>query len=182
MLVHGDDYFPSGAKRDLDWFESELSKQYEIQTQRLGAGTGCDTEVKILNRIVRWTARGIEMEADPRHSELIVKQLELEGCRPISSPGVEGKDEDDLENDTTVSDEMATKYRGVVARINYLAADRPDIQYATKEACRDMSCPTSGSLRRLERIGKYLVGKPRLIWHFELQGPVGYVDAFADAN
>ena len=99
MLVHGDDYFPSGSRKDLDWFEGELSKQYEIQTQRLGVGTGCESEVKILNRIVRWTAKGIEMEADPRHSEFIVKQQNLEGCRPLSSPGVEGKDEDDIEED-----------------------------------------------------------------------------------
>ena len=182
MLVHGDDYFPSGAGKDLDWLESELGKAYEIQTQRLGIGPGRETEVKILNRIVRWTASGLEMEADPRHSELVVKQLGLEGCRPLSSPGIEGKDEEDLETDEPLSDELATKYRGVVARINYLAADRPDIQYATKEACRDMSRPSSGSYRRLERIGKYLVGKPRLIWHFELQGPISYVDAFADAN
>ena len=89
--------------------ENELSKKYEIQTQRLGVGHGREAEVKILNRIVRWTAGGVEMEADPRHAELVVKQLNLEGCRSGSSPGVEGKEEEDLETDTQLSDELATK-------------------------------------------------------------------------
>ena len=66
--------------------------------------------------------------------------------------------------------------------MNYLAADRPDIQYATKEACRDMSKPTQGSWRRILRIGRYLCGRPRLIWRFDLQNEQLVVDAFSDAN
>ena len=57
-------------------------------------------------------------------------------------------------------------------RSNYdrwVAADMPDLQYATKEACRDMSARTSGSRRRLDRLGRYLVGRPRLVWNFALQ-------------
>jgi hypothetical protein len=33
-LVHGDDYVSAGESQDLDWLESELSKQYQIKTQR----------------------------------------------------------------------------------------------------------------------------------------------------
>ena len=34
-------------------------------------------EIKILNRIIRYTQSGIELEAELRHSELIVAQLGL---------------------------------------------------------------------------------------------------------
>ena len=55
--------------------------------------------MKILNRIVRWTPQGLELEADPRHAELVIQQLNLQGATPLSSPGVEGKDEKDLVED-----------------------------------------------------------------------------------
>ena len=121
---------------------------------------------------MRWTSQGLELEADPRHAELVVQQLELQGSKSLSTPGVDGADEDDTEEDRPLSDADASKFRGVIARINYLAADRPDLQYATKEVCREMASPTSGSLRRLLRIGRYLVGQPRLIWKFALQSSI----------
>ena len=87
MLVHGDDYFSSGQADQLDWVEAELKKKYEIQSQRIGGGAGREVEGKILNRIVRWTKGGYEVEADPRHCELVLQQLELNGAKSLSSPG-----------------------------------------------------------------------------------------------
>ena len=101
MLVHGDDYFTSGHTNQLDWLEKSLGEKYEIQTQRIGVGPGRDLEGKILNRIVRWTPNGYELEADPRHAELIVKTLKVESMKPLGTPGVEGKEEDDDEDDKT---------------------------------------------------------------------------------
>ena len=47
--------------------------------------------------------------------------------------------------------------------------DRPDLQYAAKEACREMAHPKVSSLRKLKRMAKYLLGRPRLVWHFCMQ-------------
>lgn len=71
-LVHGDDYTSSGSNSELDCLEEQLSKRYKIKTQRLRDAEG-QREVRILNRIVRViiTPQGCEMEADPRHAELI---------------------------------------------------------------------------------------------------------------
>ena len=41
-----------------------------------------------------------------------------------------------------INPEEATKYRGIVARANYLAADRPDLMPSTKKVCRGMANPT----------------------------------------
>ena len=46
----------------------------------------------------------------------------------------------------------ATLYRAMVARANYLAADRMDVQFAAKEACRDMAAPRVASLQKLKRL------------------------------
>ena len=35
-IVHGDDHVSSGYDQDFLWLEEELSKAYEIKTQKLG--------------------------------------------------------------------------------------------------------------------------------------------------
>ena len=105
-------------------------------------------EGKALNRVIRYTERGIEYEADQRHAEIIVDQLQVKDKMPYKVPyekptkeegatGATGatatKEEEEL------GAEAATLYRGIAARANYLAIDRPDIQYAVKEVCRGMA-------------------------------------------
>ena len=85
-------------------------------------------EAKILNTIGRRTDAGYEMEADPRHAELIVEQVTKDGARTTTTPGnglaKEGEDEKELVG------EQATQYRALAARCNYLSMDRPDMQFA----------------------------------------------------
>ena len=181
-MVHGDDYFSSGLSDDLTWLQSRLEKRFEIKTQRISGKSDHEKEGKILNRAVRWTQRGYEVEADPRHAELVIKQLDASSMKAISTPGVEEKEEEDAEEEYRLRGESATQYRSIAARLNYLSTERPDIQYATKECCHDMATPTSGSQRRLMRVARYLVGRPRLVWRFGAQGSVGVIEAFSDAN
>ena len=88
------------------------------------------------------------MKLIPRHAELIIEQLGVGELRSAAAPGIDGIDEVDREDDVEITGSDATRFRGVAARCNYLA-DRPDIQFPTKEICREMSKPTTGSLRRL---------------------------------
>ena len=181
-LVHGDDYVSSGLQAELDWLEGELQQAYEIQTQKVGPGGKQDKEGKVLNRIVRCTADGWEYEADPRHAELIVEQLGVTDSRTLSTPGVDGEAEEDNDEDVDITGQDATRFRGVAARCNYLAMDRPDIQFATKEVCREMSSPTTGSYRRLKRIGQYLKRRPRMVWKYKMQGARQVIDIYSDSD
>ena len=54
---------------------------------QLGEGTA-DTEIRILNRVIRITSQGVSYEADPRHHELLQRSLGLEGSTPVPTPGV----------------------------------------------------------------------------------------------
>ena len=70
----------AGSAASLDWLESLLESKYEIKTQRIGIGKtkkGIEkkSEGQVLNRVVRRTNRGWELEADLRHAELIIEQL-----------------------------------------------------------------------------------------------------------
>ena len=180
--MHGDDYVTAGLPEDLEWLEKQLSEAYELQTQKLGDEEGAQLEGKVLNRIVRRTATGWETEADPRHAELMIAQLGSSTERMLDTPGSDGKDDADNDDDTDLVGEDITRFRGVAARGNYLSFDRPDMQYAIKEICREMSRPTTASLRRLRRIGRYLKRRPRLVWHFEMQEATDHIEICTDSD
>ena len=78
--------------------------------------------------------------------------------------------------------EDATEYRALAARANYLALDRPDIAYATKELCRDFGTPTKHSVERLKRLARYLKHHPRLVWEFNYQDNCQKLDVFIDTD
>ena len=182
-LVHGDDYFSCGTMSALQWLNARLMEKYQIKTEFIGKGEGMVEEGKILNRVVRWTPQGYEAEADPRHCEIILEQLNLVGCKSLSTPGSDQlEDFDPTAVEETLPDDQVTMYRAISARCNYLALDRPDICYPTKEACREMSAPSARSWDRRVRIGKYLRGRPRLIWRFDLQDEPDCFDVCVDAN
>ena len=45
-----------------------------------------------------------------------------------------------------------------------------------------MSRPTARSWELLKRVGRYLKGRPRLVWKYNWQSPVDVVDVHSDAN
>ena len=54
-------------------------------------------------------------------------------------------------------------YRSAVARCNYLASDRFEITFATKELCIGMANPKGEDLQRLKRLIRFLKGLPRMV-------------------
>ena len=355
IMVHGDDFVAIGDDKGLGDARKVLEHCYKLKVEILGEGKGCVKEVRILNKIVRHTSEGIEMEADPRHAELVVRELGLEKAKTFNTPGTkEGKrktddkevhrsrlgnfsgsdhdddenmnlnvlellkarrcggkirldrrsglksasaarrghsyavpigvlneedwllgnvglsggtaacrpqvgsrvgirchgfgtvigfgccgqeanrihvqydqghkfhckaeqitsidgslvrlgarvdepvmsaavssgdlenhdddDGDDLDVDELLGRAEASQYRAVAARLNYLAPDRMDIQYAVKEAARSMSAPKRSDWAMVNRIGRYLLGRPRLVMHFKWQNPQSTIVAFTDSD
>jgi hypothetical protein len=84
-----------------------------------------------------------------------------------------------------LSPEDATMYRALSARGNFLSQDRADIQYSTKELCREFAVPNRNSFQRLKRLGRYLVGRPRLVHDYKWGNGVSAedcVDIFVDTD
>jgi hypothetical protein len=93
VVVHGDDFTCLGNDTNIDWYEAELAKHFELKRRgRLGVGCTGDNEIRILNRIVRVTDRGLEYEADLRHVDLIAESLEITNAKSAASPGVKNPD------------------------------------------------------------------------------------------
>ena len=68
-----------------------------------------------------------------------------------------------------LDEEAATLYRALSARILYLSMDRPEIAFAAKELCRHFAHPTKTGVEALKRVARFLLGQPRLVWHFPFQ-------------
>ena len=182
LVVHGDDFTLSGDEQQLHWFAGELEKKYIVKVRGvLGPGKNDQKEILLLNRVIEWTDQGIQIEADPRHVELILAELGLESAKSLNVTG--SKTEDVVDSaDGGLSPQEATRYRSIVARANYMAADRPDIQYAVKELCRDMGAPSRSSWCKLKKLGRYLRGSPRLLIKYGYQGAQDYITIYADSD
>ena len=115
----------------------------------MGPGPKDDKSIRILNRIITWDEEGIKYEADQRHAEIIVRELEMkEDSKTAITPGVkpsEANPEPADEHELVGSE--ASLYRALTARANYLTQDRSDIQFATKELARGMAKPTVGDMK-----------------------------------
>ena len=67
-------------------------------------------------------------------------------------------------------------------RLNYFSPNRMDIGFAVKEAVRNMSKPLVGDWVKLNRIGRYLVGRPRVVSLCAWQAPTLTVTAYTDSD
>ena len=76
----------------------------------------------------------------------------------------------------------ATMFRAFSARANYLAQDRPDIAFSTKELCREFAVPNHSSFMKLKRVVRYLIGLPRLVYRYEWQKRPTHLDIFTDSD
>ena len=147
----------------------------------LGPEEGQEREVNILSRIIRWTDTGLEYEADQRHADLLVKEMELEDAKEVTTPIVSHITEKEKE-DVELNPQEATQFRSIVARVNYMSAERPDLQFACKGASKNMSRPTQRGWEILKRVVRYIKGRPRLIQRFPWESMSQRLDAFADSD
>ena len=109
----------------------------------------------------------------------MMADLELDsGVKRAATPGIKPLAHQ-VASDTDLDAREHTMYRAIAARANYLAADRPDAQYSAKEICRFMSKPTSLGWQALKRLGRFLLGRRRLVWKYDYQESA-QLEAYSD--
>ena len=86
------------------------------------------------------------------------------------------------EAEDELSKENARKFRGLAARFNYLAMDRPDLQHSAKTVSKCMASPRVGDWALLKRVAKYVVGVPRAIQRFRWQNVLSMVITYSDSD
>jgi len=180
-MVHGDDFVSVASDKQLKWMKTVLEGKFETKTVIIGPEINDQKSARVLNRIITFTEYGVEYEADQRHAESIVKEMNMTDAKSLSAPG---SDEPYLSDtkDKLLNSHYETIYRSIVAKANYLAADRPDIQFAVKECAKHMSNPTEESWIKLKKLARYLKGKPRSVTKYYWQEATSKLTIFSDAN
>ena len=84
------------------------------------------------------------------------------GSRDLSTPGVSEAVTEISEH--ALDDEQASAFRSACMRLNYMALDRPEMQFAAKECARSMSCPTKRHFALLKRAARFTLTAPRAVW------------------
>ena len=181
--VHGDDFTAVGPKRRLQWFADSLKKFWTIDIRGIlgpPGMKGVDHSIVILNRLVTWTDKGIELEADPRHVALLIQEVGCEGSK-VSTPLVKERIEEAL-NSEELPEEQAAMYRSASMRLAYLSQDRPDLLVLGKELAKGLKKPTQAHFQMLKRGVRYLRSHPRLVHLFSNQDKFTQLEVWVDAD
>ena len=86
-MVHGDDFFSVGRRRDVTWMKTKMEERFALKTTIVGNDEDMEKEVKVLNRKIKWEFQGLSYEADTRHVPDLLRGMNLEHVRPLGSPG-----------------------------------------------------------------------------------------------
>ena len=153
-------------------------------------GPGFLTSMEFLHRKVAWNAEGFSWTHDPKHTLAMADGFGFNGKKQLEQTKWKvtvalvsktvGKD---LRDGADGLDEQETQqYRSLVGTALFVGQDRPETQYATKEAARIMSGPTRAAECMLERLCKYYSDAPVLSWSFPYQEMPREIRAVTDAN
>ena len=166
LVVWGDDFTFLGRELDLKEMLEQMRKWYAIKMRGiLGPDSGDMKEMRILNRMVRWTKECVEYEADDKHARAIVAELNL-GQDSKGSDLPLPKEYEAMEGDVELDAAQSKDYRRLAMIINYLALDRPDLQFTAGVLGRTAARPTERSWANLKRTGRYLVKHPKIVFFY----------------
>ena len=87
IAVHGDDFFAVGSNNSLAEVRATLEAKYKIKVEMLGKGPGRNQRFASSTKFLRHTEEGMEMEADPRHAEILIREPGQETAMAIKAPG-----------------------------------------------------------------------------------------------
>ena len=177
--VHGDDFTVVGSYDKLRWLIQNLKKAWTIEVRGILARPGSRLpnichQISVLNRLISWTEHGIELEADPRHVELVLEQ-----AASVTTPLVKSKGD---EEESPLTDQEAGYYRSIAMRIGFLSMDRPDMLRTVRELAKGLKSPTSFHWTLLKRAARYLKGVPRLLQLIPNQDSFSTIQAWSDTD
>ena len=110
-----------------------------------------------------WNAEGFSWTHDPKHTPAMADGFGFNGKKQLDqmqwnisvAPGSNTVGKGLRDGADTLDDQETQQYRSMVGTALYVGQDRPETQYATREAARFMSGPTRAARCVLKRLCKY---------------------------
>ena len=79
-----------------------MKDEYEVKVRgMLGPDRKDGKEISILDRCIEWKKDEFWYEADPRHAEILIRELGLNGKRTVVTPGIKVKIDEELTHIST---------------------------------------------------------------------------------
>ena len=153
LLIHVDDVLYLGEEEYvMNDFLPSIKARFEISEQHL-AGPG--SSFQFLRRTYEETETGLKVHPGKYAGNMVEMYEETMGRAKIQSLPCS---QEMLEADgtTQLRPDLASLYRSLVGCGIYFSQERPDVPYVIKELAGSMSCPTTGSLRKLGKLVGYL--------------------------
>ena len=116
-MTHGDDFVHTGPTERLTEFENKMTWVYPIKAKLISYGS--TERIKALNRRLHWTKRGIVYQ--PKHADVLVKDLGLEHGNSLRAPAVHDAIYDER---GPLNQSQSSNYRSPVARCLFLSQNR----------------------------------------------------------
>ena len=136
--------------------------------------------ITILNRLVTWTDRGIELEADPRHVDLLLYEV---GCEGVKVTRLHRLWKSEWKKRSTRKIWMKSYVVCIAQQVcDYLSQDRPDLLVLGKELAKGLKRPTVAHVQMLKRGVRYLRANPRLVHLFPNHAQFTNLELWVDAD
>lgn len=166
--IHGDDFLAEGEMETLAVLDSQLEAAMDVKILAK-VGPGGVQSGKYLKTTIEWDGVAFGWRPDGKHVARLIDMLGLSSAKPADTPGTRGtamSTRDAL--DPLIGEDLALFPRAA-GLLNYIAVDRPDIQYSLKNVLQDVHSPCRRSLMRIKRIGRYLIDRPGILWRYPIQ-------------
>jgi hypothetical protein len=168
VIAHVDDFLRAGDEVQMDWLYQQLSLEYDLKIQKVSGDPKHDQVAKFLNRTIKITDEGIQVQGDDKHAQILLKEWGMENCNGLDNP-MASKSKECLEERDPMNVDEAWRYRRAAARINYMAQDRADLGVAAKNLSQSMANPLAGDDAMIKRVLRYLKSYPVCITNFYFQ-------------
>ena len=145
---------------DHEWLFQQMKQNYDTKKELVGVNHL--HEVVFLGRFLRLTPHGLEWEANVKHALTLLTDFRMSRASSIGTPVTMEMVSGTTEPGVPLPGRAAKDFRAGVARLNYLAQDRPDLGLAACVLSMKMANPTKDDLPSLKRVLRYLRGRRRV--------------------
>ena len=158
-MVHGDDFTFTGDEAALKWAEEFVSGWFEAKVRaRLGPDDHNDKEADASRKDGSMAGVGsfVRGKSEAQGRQCWRPWTCSKDSKILMSPGTNEVNKDDS-RPNVVGDDRNCK--SIVATINSMATDMPDLQFACKKACREVLLSTVQPRKKTKRTGRHLLGR-----------------------
>ena len=179
VVAHVDDFLCSGEEQHLDWLHDQLRQQYDLTVTKMGSDH--EKETKYLNRTLRWTQEGIQLEGDPKHADMVLNEWGMNDCKCMDTPMSQDL-ERKMGTGELLSETESKLARRTIARFNYMAQDLPDLSVVSRLLSSCMSQPTGGTQVGIKRVLRYIKKYPRCVNVMKFNSDMPVLRVFTDSD